>query len=289
MCIATVSYSPGKIYSIKQVLNDLEQHVTESHGRQVEEHYAFRADDILKCMQLFFNILPDDPSVRLPYPLPLPDRDTYIHVLTLYSKTKQLSASKGPLRCQAIVEEMKQHSILTGDLNLQPLSHDYNKVLLAWGTSLSHKKAYYAANLLQKLKRQELCDYLSYTHVLRACAFSRFDDDPPAELLAARIALKVYHDMVKNEIECTPLTYSYLMRACMYLENERECDHEVEEAFRKCRKEGKVDDTIIIRLKKVASQRLWNRLMGNLASREQIRTRDLPEEWTSRATDYIER
>lgn len=227
------------------------------------EQYAFRADAILQCMQLFLNIVPQDSvNVRLPYPLPLPNRDTYVHVLTLYSKCKQLAAKRGPLRCLEIVEQMKQQSNQMGDLVLQPIAHDYNKVLVAWGTSQSPQKAYYAAELLLQLKKDGLCDDQSYTHVLRACAFSKLDDNAQAEILAARIAVKVYHDMLKRQIKCTPLTYSYYLRACAFLDNERQRDAEVEEAFRKCRSEGNVDDTILVRLKNVASPSLWKQLMG---------------------------
>jgi len=255
-------------------------HAVENTNGQIEE-YAFRADAILQCMQLFFNILPDNSSVRLPYPLPLPDRDSYVIVLTLYSRTKHLAAIKGPLRCQEILEQMKRHSTLAGDLNLQPIPHDYNKVLLAWGSSLSPQKAYHAANLLQHLKQEELCDEMSYTHVLRACAFSKFDGiDPALQRLAAQIAIKVYHDMISNKITCTPLTYSYFLRACVFLADDKERDDEVEAAFTKCCNEGKVDETMILRLKNVASPQLWKKIMGRLADRERVGVRDLPLEWT---------
>jgi hypothetical protein len=270
----------------KKVLQDLVDSASTGHDFSFEEH-AFRADAILKNMQLFYNILPADPSDRIPYTLPLPDRSVYVNVLTLYSKAKHLSAKRGPLRCQAIVDDMKRYSILTGDLTIQPIAHDYNKVLLSWGTSLSPEKAFHAANLLQQLKRDGLCDRLSYNHVLRACAFSEFEHSPQAGYLAARVALKVYHDMVKNDIECIPAGYSYLFRACVHLDNERERDYEVEQAFYKCRKEGKVDDTILRRLETVASQRLWNQLLGELASSpEQIRAKDLPPEWTRNADSH---
>ena len=245
------------------------------------EQYAFRADAILQCMQLFLNILPKDSTVRLPYPLPLPDRTTYVNVLTLYSKTKHLSAIKGPLRCQEIVEQMKQHSSAVGDLTLHPIAHDYNKVLLAWGTSLSPEKAFAAAKLLQTLKEENACDELSYTHVLRACAFSKFDKlDGTPERLAARIAIKVYQDMVKNNVECTPATFSYFLRACAFLDKEAQRNELVEAAFHKCQTEGKVDATILVRLKTVASPELWHRLMGRLADNERVEIRDLPLEWT---------
>ena len=234
-------------------------------------------------MQLFLNVDPNDSTVRLPYPLPHPNREAFVDVLTLYSRTKDLAAKQGPMRCLEIVDEMKDFSIKMGDLSLQPIAHDYNKVLLAWGTSKSPKKAFYAANLLQQMKRDDLWDEMSYNHVLRACAFSKFSYrgvNENAHQLAAGVALKVYHDMVKNNVKCTPITYSYFLRACDFLANDKQRDYEVEAAFLKCRDEGNVDDVIMLRLRHVASPQLWKKLMGNLAERERIQVNDLPTAWT---------
>lgn len=270
------------------------QYTTENNV-SVEE-YAFRADAILQCMQLFLNILPSQANTRLPYPLPLPNRDSYVTVLTLFSKTRRLAALQGPIRALNIVESMEQQSNQVGDLSLQPIPHDYNKVLLAWGTSKSPRKAYYSANLLLKLKRDGLCDDLSYTHVLRACAFSKYDnkrqdvshDFAVAQELAAQVALKVYGDMVKNNVKCNNATYSYFLRTCTFLENERQRDSLVEEAFLKCRKEGLVDDTILLRLQDAASPRLWNQLMGRVMASDSgdgaiPKARHLPPDWTRHA------
>lgn len=243
------------------------------------EQYAFRADAILQCMELFLEI---DPQVKLlPYHLPHPNRNTYIHVMTLYSKCKHLTAEKGPLRLQAVVNRMKKRSMQMGDLNLIPLPFDWNKVLTSWAVCTDPEKAFHAANLLQQLKREGLADRSSYNHVLRTCAFSKFDGDVRPQKLGAQVAMKVFGDMVQNNIECTPHTYSFFLRACSFIINDKQRESEVESAFRKCCSEGNVDDTVVERLKHVASPHLWTKLIG--ANRENVKAADLPSEWTRNA------
>lgn len=265
-----------------KIIHDLMNCALDSENTIAIEAYAFRADAILQCMQLFANIDPNDAQTRLPYPLPHPDRTTYVKILTLFAKTKQLAAKKGPLRCLEIVEDMKQAAMTMGDLTLQPIAHDYNKVLLAWGTSVSPEKALHAANLLQQMKRDEVWDSMSYNHVLRACAFSKFDENKQGERLGGSVALKVYHDMVQNKVECNNMTYSYFLRACAFVSNDKQREGAVEEAFSKCCSEGNVDETIVLRLRQVASPQLWKKVMGSLAERESIGIEDLPTEWTRR-------
>jgi hypothetical protein len=245
-----------------------------------KEQYAFRADAILQCMELFMDI---DPQVKLlPYHLPHPNRNTYIYVMTLYSKCKHLTAEKGPLRLQAIVNRMKKRSIQMGDLNLMPMPFDWNKVLMSWAVCVDPEKAFHAANLLQQLKREDLADNSSYSHVLRTCAFSKFDGDVRPQKLGAQVAMKVFGDMVQNNVKCTPPTYSFFLRACSYIVNDKQREHEVELAFRKCCSEGNVDDTVVQGLKHVASPHLWTKLIG--ANRESVNAADLPSEWTENAT-----
>ena len=251
---------------------------TNAH-RDARNRYAHRADALLQCMELFRNIDPKDSNAKLPYKLPHPDFHTYQSVLSLYGRTDGLSAEEGPERCQAVVKRMEQQSHEFGDLSLRPSSFAWNQVLQAWSTCTHPEKAFFAANLLQHLKRDGLCDDFSYNHVIAACAFS--SNQGRSKKLGSQVAIKVWHEMISKDIRCTSRSFHFYLTACSYILDAKQRDHEVEAAFCKCRDEGKVSNYVLKSMKQAASPALQEKLLGDHQAANDAAK--FPSSWTRNA------
>jgi hypothetical protein len=251
-----------------------------------------RATAILRHMELFF----DFPTKhRLAYQLPFPNNQTYLGVLKMYAEcSRDLSAEDGPQKCQQIVEKMQQYYDESGVLDLKPNVVHWNQVLASWAVCSDHKKSFYAAKLLQDLlqdrQTEHLVDTSSYAHVLRACAFSNFDDE--SRKLSSKVALHVWKKIEENDniIERTPHMYAFYLQCCSSIENERTKvrDRSIQQAFEQCCAEGKVNEHVLHAFKRAASAGLHGHILGKAVGDDMKKdpaelVKLLPSEWTQNA------
>eukprot|EP00521_Asterionellopsis_glacialis_P012528 CAMPEP_0195295902 /NCGR_PEP_ID=MMETSP0707-20130614/18289_1 /TAXON_ID=33640 /ORGANISM="Asterionellopsis glacialis, Strain CCMP134" /LENGTH=345 /DNA_ID=CAMNT_0040357239 /DNA_START=263 /DNA_END=1300 /DNA_ORIENTATION=- len=251
---------------------------------------AQRADAILRQMQLFEKIYHRNMSVRLPYELPLPNRDTYFAVLRLYANTS--GGAEIPHRCQEIIRQMQQASEDLADLDLRPDVIMWNQVLSAWAKSKHPEKAFQAASLLQELKKDAMEDSSSYGHVLRACAFSNINER--SKKLGSEIAIRTWTEFESTDLDSTSYMYVFFLQALQHLDDPNRRSQQVEVAFLKCCQDGMVNSHVLHEFTKSASKGLFQSVVGKVlnnsnapvpkdaASITQL-LQTLPHEWTRNA------
>ena len=264
-------------------------------GKKLEGR-AQRADAILRRMErhLFTSDQYSSPSVAAlhhKYELPLPNRQTYLMVLRLYSKTVGPAAIAE--RAEEIVGNMQRAFEELGDVSLRPQTVAYNQVISAWASSTDHNKAFRAASVLAKVKEAELADASSYGHVLRACATSDFTGK--SRMAALKIAIGLWKDLDNRKEKRHLLTsyfYTFLLRTLGFVSDKKpkERDDAIKKAFAGCKRDGVVNAHVLHCLKLVATKSLYYELLGERLAVQgdnagaAVLAQKVPNSWTKNAS-----
>ena len=154
---------------------------------------------------------------------------------------------------------MNRRFLEHGDLGLQPDVIVLNQVLSAWGSCRDSNKSVEAAKKLNEMKKTLDYDESSYSHVLRACAWSDIDDN------SRKVAVEVAHrtwDALQEETELqnTSYMYAYYLQACKYMKNADQREDKATAAFLLCQKDGLVNKQVLAELQKVVSPALYEKM-----------------------------
>lgn len=156
---------------------------------------------------------------------------------------------------------------------------------LAWARSQKKGKAERALNLFREMKRlykdgnkQLQPNVVAYNAVMNACAFT--SGDVPEQNRAMEIA----HTILK-ELEQSPdgfpdqVTYGTFLKVCANQMPDCSTRQQIVEVlFKKCCRDGQVGSLVLSQLKTMASDELYQRLVGRRID-ENVQMDDLPKEW----------
>ena len=164
-------------------------------------------------------------------------------------------------------------------------------LLIAYARSGLSDKAERANKLYHDMKKLYLAgnqyvrpNVIAVNAVLNACAFTTTGDDIRLQNRVVEIA----HSILK-ELEQSPnvfgkpdqVTYGTFMKTCA---NQMPDSHTrqqiVEILFKKCAKDGQVGDLVFQQFRCMASEELYQQLIGRSISDTTIRLEDLPKEWS---------
>ena len=162
---------------------------------------------------------------------------------------------------------------------------------VAYARSGLSDKAERASNLYNDMKKLYLAgnqhvrpNVVAVNAVLNACAFTTTGDDIRLQNRVVEIA----HSILK-ELEQSPnvfgkpdqVTYGTFMKTCA---NQMPDSHTrqqiVEILFKKCCKDGQVGDLVLQQFRSMASDELFQQLIGRSKSDASLRIEDLPKEWS---------
>jgi pentatricopeptide repeat protein len=208
-------------------------------------------------------------------------------------------------RAQTHLENMERQYHQAGRTELRPNEKTYGLVLNAWSKSGNFDKAQRALDILEHMKEEHKKGALNvgpsehaYSLVINACAFTNSGLDSEAH--AFKIAIRVMKELIASaELEPSSLTYGWFFQACGRL---RVPDHlkdpSIEVAFLRCCERGLMNDFVLNRLKGAATETLFRKLMGPVASeipkydqskeklKQRLLVQHLPREWKFSRPSY---
>jgi hypothetical protein len=140
------------------------------------------------------------------------------------------------------------------------------------------KKLYVAGN------QQVRPNVVAVNAVLNACAFTATGDDIRLQNRVVEIA----HTILK-ELEQSPhiygkpdqVTYGTFMKTCAtQMPDSNTRQQIVEILFKKCAKDGQVGNLVLQQFRCMASEEVYQQLIGRSIHDANLRLEDLPKEWT---------
>ena len=268
---------------------------------------AERAHDILETMKIFSSYNENESlrypqqrqrrpqqEGRQPIELPLPDRDTYRHVLHAESR------GGNPLRAHAMVQELERLYTEEGQLEFKPHVFHWNCVLLAWKESSNWERSVHAAKLLFELhaKDRELLNATSYITLLRICGHGH--ENEKAAILGANVAIKLWkvvmeEDPHEEEIRELPSHfYSAFLQTIRSIPTENPTRPQYfGKCFERACREGKVNEIVMneflvhCRSESVSKKYLGNYMKAIYAMSTKkavtVLMEKVPSSWTERA------
>jgi hypothetical protein len=165
-------------------------------------------------------------------------------------------------------------------------------MLLAYARSSLSDKAERANKLYNDMKNLYLAgnehvrpNVVAVNAVLNACAFTTTGDDIRLQSRVVEIAHSILKDLEQAPqfIYGKPdqVTYGTFMKTCA---NQMPDSHTrqqiVEILFKKCAKDGQVGDLVLQQLRCMASEELYQQLIGRSIHDMNVRLEDLPKEWS---------
>lgn len=211
-----------------------------------------------------------------------PDTVTYNTVIHALAKSGEPGAAT---KVEAILSTMVER-YRNGDVSVKPDTITFNAVIDAWAKSGERGAAARAANILGFMRKQfrdgNLVDNIkpdarTYTTVLKACAFTRYDDERDE---ARAIAFRVFKELTTQKgMHPNGYTYTMLLSVCDNLlpkDDEERRFSLARIVFERCREAGFVNDYILTKLRTTITESRYIELLG---STEQIASR-FPVQWT---------
>jgi hypothetical protein len=245
---------------------------------------SHRAYIIWKKMEHCLDIRRDDIKYRFHYSLPVPNRETYMEVLSAQAQGDSDSSLKGEMRvgtaqerAMDIARKMEERYD-EGSWEAKPDVAVWNQVLASWAHSSHPQKSFEAAKLL-KMKIGENADASSFGNVFKACAMTKGDGSSVE--LAGRVALRVWDDVKKSHLVSPQQTHeneqslergSYMivfaLKSLQLLGDGATKDEAIKSQFETACRLGLVNNHVLLALQSVASDKIIKDLLGKYMAKE---------------------
>jgi hypothetical protein len=200
-------------------------------------------------------------------------------------------------RAEALLDWMLKLYNEQKDESFKPNQMTWNAVVNAWAKSRVFGKANRAKEVLDRMvtmyesgDRSEAArpNHIVYTAVVNAAAYTVGDE--AEKLKAFQIATNTLKDMEHSKYgKPNQVTYATYVTACQRLIPDGSSRKtSVEAAFKKCCKDGMVDDMVLQRIKSALTTEQLRELFQNpemFAKDGNINVKNLPREWGSNVKD----
>ena len=211
-----------------------------------------------------------------------PDTVTYNTVIHALAKSGEPGAAT---KVEAILSTMVER-YRNGDTSVKPDTITFNAVIDAWAKSGERGAAARAANILGFMRKQfrdgNLVDNVkpdtrTYTTVLKACAFTRHEDERDE---ARALAFRVFKELTTQKgMHPNGYTYTMLLSVCDNLlpkDDEERRFSLAKVVFERCREAGFVNDHILMKLKTTITESRYIELLGSA----ELNASRFPVQWT---------
>jgi len=252
----------------------------EDNGALAARQRVFRAEAILRTMELFWDLIPDliedtypqrrvlkgvgynHSTVKPSTKWPLPTYEIYVEVLRALStvrapKQYQTTVQNSDVTwtCQNVMLRLQRFYQTKGFVYLKkPPVEGWNQVLSAWANAHGDRhhpeKALHATQFFMdmKLLYHVQPDASSYSHVMRACA--HHDMNALAKELGAKVAVRFWKEHAKDELKSqsftpTPYMFVFFMRAISGLPDATEVEKYLKEAWEGACLAGVVNEHVL--------------------------------------------
>lgn len=276
MDIPTTVECNAMIKKLKVHINEHKEFESASHRAYLIWKKMEHCVDVRRDMQ-YSNI-----KARFHYSLPVPNRETYMDVLSTQSldvgsSTYEKGLSIAPERALDVARKMEER-YSEGNWDARVDVAVWNQVIATWANSSHPQKSYEAANIL-KTKVGQDADASSFGHVFKACATT--EESGSARELAGRVALKVWDDMRnshlisiggndENEQVLDRGSYMivFALKAVQFVRDHKKKNEAMKSQFEIACSLGLVNNHVLLTLKSVATQEALNDILGKFAKLE---------------------
>jgi len=228
-----------------------------------------RAMDLLKLMEEMYSEGVDGLK---------PDMITYSSLIDTISRSR---LPRGSDMAMELLEKMeKMYS--NGDTAMKPNVRSYSCALSSLVHSQRADKHIIARDVLLRMNKLRVDpNAFTYNYVIN-CSASLGQGDDESKMEAFKVALNAFTSLRKSSHETDSFTYTFFLKACSsLLQPSTKRSKIVEEAFRECCKEGKVNNEVLSRLTGCLEPTEARSLLScNKANIRSISVRDLNPRWS---------
>lgn len=225
------------------------------------------------------------------YSLPVPNRDTYMEVLSSQAQgdSSGIRIDAAQERAMNIARKMEERYD-EGHWDARPDVAVWNQVLASWAHSSHPEKSFEAAKLL-KMKIGQNADASSFGNVFKACATT--EGDARALELAGRVALRVWDDLKtsplispqsspdhEHALERGSYMIVFALKSLQLLGDGATRDEIIKSQFDTACRLGLVNSHVLLALKSVASDKVLKVLLGkHIANEAEAIYHLIPSSW----------
>lgn len=220
--VPTTQQCNAMIQQLREKNERTEGAENETNGRALRAFLIWKKMEY--CMDIWGNFQfgsnsgTSDANSKLYHPLPRPNRETYLSVLSMHASVTDTSGD-APKRALEIVQKMEER-FQQGHWDAEPSRMIWNQVLASWANSSHPHKGYEAANVYKNYMSEDVIDNgngtsmgldsmeknsvdvdsdaSTFGNIFRACATTV--GDPRAKELAGKVAVRMWTEFKQSKL-----------------------------------------------------------------------------------------